>query len=478
MGDALNRIYDGVLRLVGDYGLDGALSRAKAIVVCYSGGADSTVLLHLMLMLRERYGFSVAAAHVNHMLRGDEADSDQRFCREICRSLGVPFYTARLNAGAYSKTHSLSGEEGARRVRYRFFDNVMAELEESCGSSVAAVTAHNCDDNMETVLFNLCRGAGTKGAAGIPCVRGRFLRPLLYASAEDIRLCCAEEGWKYVTDSTNLSDDYTRNKLRHRITPALRELFPAAADSVSRACLALRRDSDYLDTEARRALLDSTVDGKAKRSMLATFHDAVLTRVIGMICADAGAGDLSMKHYSIAADFIRGSGSGTLDMPGGILLRCDDYVTAERKCEGGPAVKIAPAGLLPGENYFPEYGFGIDIFDNFEEKSGVGTDTPEESEKINKISIHTSVDFDKINGKLYIRSRLPGDKYFYGGVNRTVKKLLCDSGLTVAERDALPLICDDDGILWIPGFPPRGCGRKSGDEGTARSVCMVYYIGK
>lgn len=473
MGDALNRIYDSALRLIDDYDLSSALSQAGTVLVCYSGGADSTVLLHLMLMLRERYGFSVAAAHVNHMLRGNESDSDQRFCMETCKSLGVPFYTVRLNAGAYSDSHSLSGEEGARRVRYLFFDHVMAELEESSRGTAIAVTAHNCDDNMETVLFNLCRGTGTRGAAGIPCVRGKFLRPLLYASAEDIRRLCAEENWRYVTDSTNLSDDYTRNRLRHHITPSLRKLFPAAADSVSRACLALRRDSEYIDAEARRALDDVTVGGKASRSALAGMHDAVLTRIIGFICARAGGGDLSMKHYAIAVDFIRGNGRGTLDMPGGILLRCDDFVTAERKCENRPTAKIVPVALHPGVNYFPEYGFEIHIFD---EKNIDASDIPEESEKINKISIHTKMDFDKINGKLYIRSRLAGDKYFYGGVNRNVKKLLCDSGLTVAQRDALPFVCDDDGILWIPGFPPRGCGKKSGDEGAKQTVRMAYYI--
>jgi tRNA(Ile)-lysidine synthase len=452
VGNALNRIYDGVLRLIGDYAIDETLSNAGTVAVCYSGGADSTALLHLMLMLRERYGFSVAAVHVNHMLRGDESDGDQRFCTDTCRSLGVPLYTARLNAGAYSRDHSLSGEEGARQVRYRFFENVMAELEESGGAPVIAVTAHNCDDNMETVLFNLCRGAGTKGAAGIPCVRGRYIRPLLYASSDDIRLCCAQEGWQYVTDSTNLSDDYTRNRLRHRITPALKELFPAAGESVSRACLALRRDSEYLDSEARRAMANAAVCGKIKRSSLAAMHDALLTRVIGMICAEAGGSELSMKHYSIAADFIRGGGSGTLDMPGGILLRCDDCVSAEKRGSAAKA-KISPSPLH------------LDT-----------PDGPEEYEKINKISIHTTVDFDKISGELYIRSRLPGDKYFYGGVNRTVKKLLCDSGLTVAQRDALPIICDGAGILWIPGFPPRGCGKKSGDGAAAHPVRLAYSV--
>lgn len=473
MGDALNRIYGSALRLIDDYCLDSSLTRAGTIVVCYSGGADSTVLLRLMLMLRERYGFSVAAAHVNHMLRGNESDGDQRFCMETCRSLGIPFYTARLNAKAYSKAHSLSGEEGARRVRYLFFDHVLAELKESGRSPVIGVTAHNADDNMETVLFNLCRGAGTRGAAGIPVIRGEFLRPLLYASAEDIRVCCAENDWEYVTDSTNLSDDYTRNKLRHHITPSLRELFPTAPDSLSRACLALRRDGDYIDEQAHRALDAATVDGKAKRSVLTSLHDAVLTRIIGIICQSAGGGELSMKHYSIASDFIRGDGSGTLDMPGGIMLRCDDFVTACKRCESRPTAKITPVQLHQGANLFPEYGFEIHIFD---ENTIDTSDIPEESEKINKISISTKMDFDKINGKLYIRSRLPGDKYFYGGVNRSVKKLLCDSGLTTAQRNSLPFICDDDGILWIPGFPPRGCGKKSGDVVANRTVRIAYYI--
>ena len=192
------------------------LSDGDTVVCGLSGGADSVGLLLALYELREKLGINVEALHVNHCLRGEESDRDEEFCCQLCSRLGIPFSAFRVDVKSYAKEHSLSDEEAARKLRYGVFEA------NSQGKKIA--TAHNANDNLETVILNLARGSALKGMAGIPVRRNNIIRPLLTVSREEIEAFLSERGQEFVTDSTNLSDDYTRNKIRHKIIPLMNEL--------------------------------------------------------------------------------------------------------------------------------------------------------------------------------------------------------------------------------------------------------------
>ncbi|MBQ2387863.1 MAG: tRNA lysidine(34) synthetase TilS [Clostridia bacterium] len=232
---------DKLLAAVTRYNL---LKTGDRVTVALSGGADSTALLYGLLALREKFDLTVTAAHVNHMLRGEESDRDERFVRDLCEKLGVALSVGKFDIPALRKKGE-SGEECARRVRYAF-------LAEVADGKIA--TAHTADDNAETVLFNLIRGAGITGACGIPVKRDNIIRPLILCSRKDIENYCEKNGISFVTDSSNLTDDYTRNRIRHKIIPEMKEINPSLCDGVSRFSETLRDADELILSLAERAI--------------------------------------------------------------------------------------------------------------------------------------------------------------------------------------------------------------------------------
>ena len=201
------------------------INKGDTVIAALSGGADSVALLYVLYSLKNELGFSLAACHVNHNLRGEESDGDERFVRRMCRFLDIPLYVASIKVNDLRQKHD-SLEECARRLRYEFFDSI------SRGKLIA--TAHTASDNCETILINMVRGTALSGICGIPVKRDNIIRPLLYNTRGDIERYCTENSLDYVTDSTNLSDDYTRNKIRHKVVPLLREINPALFGAISR----------------------------------------------------------------------------------------------------------------------------------------------------------------------------------------------------------------------------------------------------
>ena len=234
-------------------------STGETVVCGLSGGADSVCLLLCMRLLSEKFGIAVEALHVNHCLRGSESDGDEEFCRRLCEKLNVPYTAVSCDVNAHAQAHSLSTEEAARELRYGIFK------EHSHGKKLA--TAHNADDALETLILNLTRGTALKGLAGIPPVRGNIVRPLLAVSRAEIEAFLAEKCQDFVTDSTNLSDDYTRNKIRHRIVPLLKEINPSVIATSVRSAAALRDENALIEaqTDAAEAacLRDNALTGLA-----------------------------------------------------------------------------------------------------------------------------------------------------------------------------------------------------------------------
>ena len=219
---------------------ENSMIAAGDTMVCgLSGGADSVCLLLSMLEISGTLGFTVEAVHVNHCIRGEESDRDERFCVKLCKKLGVALTVRRCGVPEYAAEHSLSLEEAARIMRYQVFSQV------SAGKKLA--TAHNANDNLETMILNLARGTGLKGICGVPPVRGNIIRPLLTVSRQEIEDFLAVRRQDFVTDSTNLELDCTRNIIRHRIMPVLCEINGSVTATAVNSADTLRSENQFIE---------------------------------------------------------------------------------------------------------------------------------------------------------------------------------------------------------------------------------------
>ena len=269
-----NNIREKILTAVKQYDM---LGGCKSITVAISGGADSVALLHSLKMLQQELGAELSACHVNHNLRGEESDGDEAYVRSLCSELGVPVRVFSVDVSGSVVKHQ-SVEERARELRYGAFAKMSGEL----GSKVA--TAHNACDNTETVLLNLLRGTGLKGLCGIPPVRDYLIRPLILCTRDEIERYCRENGLRYVTDSTNASTAYTRNRIRIELMPRLLEINPSLHEGVGRMTFTLSEDSRFLENMAKTEMAEAKAgEGVYSVEKLSGLPDPILHRVISLM---------------------------------------------------------------------------------------------------------------------------------------------------------------------------------------------------
>jgi len=466
---------------VSDFNME---SKMDGILVGFSGGADSSALLFYLNKRAKKNGDGkVYAAHVNHMIRGKEADRDEHFCRTVCKDAGIELWVEQTDVPKLAAERKESVEEAARNVRYRTFFDVLSQNPEI--SFIA--TAHNAEDNMETVIFNMLRGTGIRGLSGIPPVRGfRIIRPLIYCTKSEIIGYCIANNIRYVTDSTNEDTDYTRNYIRSELIPKFSRINPQPEIAISRLCSLLRDDDMFIHKITREFIESNNIDTTAMRGLLKEQDAAILSRlVIHMyrLCADGGdefrrgrSRNLDCNHIKSVMTLIQsGASRSRISLPGKIcayvtknevsFLTDDQYeaMTAPRE----PFLHK----LELGENNFVSPAINIALLVNNEKDYNINT------KNIYKLSIHKVVDFDKINGNIFIRNRQPGDRYFIGGMNRNIKKLFCDIKIPVHERGSVPLLCSgcdisSAGILWIPGF--EAGDRCAVSDSTKNFLHIVY----
>lgn len=261
--------------------LESFMEDNSAIVVAVSGGADSVALLHALCSLKEETGLRIYACHINHNLRGEESDGDEQYVRSLCESLGVPLKVYSIDVRGNAKKHE-STEETARKLRYECFEKEAAE------KNALVATAHTASDNAETVIMNIIRGTGTKGLCGIPARRGYIIRPLLGCTREDIEEYCKSNSLRYVTDSTNLSDDYTRNKIRHNVIPLLSEFNPSLLTAFTRMTEAVTDDNAFIERFSEEMAAECyDGDGKYDSRKLSALEKPVLRRIISRILKDS-----------------------------------------------------------------------------------------------------------------------------------------------------------------------------------------------
>ena len=432
------------------------------VLAAFSGGADSSALLFMLAEYGKRTGAKIYAAHVNHMIRGEEADRDEEFCRRVAKSLGIEIFVLRRDVPAYAKECGKSVETAARDVRYEFFDSIMKEN----GIPLLA-TAHNANDNMETVIFNMVRGCGLKGACGIPesrpCGGGTVVRPILGMSRREILAYCEENSIEFVTDSTNVDTDYTRNMIRAKVIPALEGINENAIENVWRLTQSLKSDALCLDSLTNSFLGDVGEDISLECEKLLSAPDAVASRAIIALFSKASDGEsLEAEHVRSILQLCRtATPHSRLNLPREIDAKIENGKLYFEKRKERPT---------PAEDF--EIKLCEEINSISEVNAQIIIGNSQKPINIYKKSILLYFDSDKIFGELTARNRRAGDKILVRGMNRSVKKLLCDKKIPLDIRYRLPVICDAHGIVAVPLCAERDGVSLAKVKDKTRALCV------
>ncbi len=408
------------------------LKEGETACCALSGGADSVALLLALSELSPELRITVAAVHINHMLRGAESDRDEAFCRGLCERLGVSLTVFRKDAAAFSHSLGVSVETGAREMRYGFFSQLPADR---------IATAHNLNDNAETVLFRMARGTGLKGLTGIPPVRGKIIRPLLFCTREEIEAFLAERGQDFVTDSTNLSDGYSRNRIRHKIMPEMEAVHGAFPKCAAAMTVSLAEDEDFISREAARQ----------KNADLRELHPAVGKRVIINLLKSHKLKTSAEKVSEILRTAIEAKNAVKVSLDGGYYAVCRKgrvNIVPERKQSERPAEAV----IINGEGEYPFFGDKTVIITKETDENVNAEDI------INKKLTFRYADYDRILNGVLLRNRLRSDriKPIGSAHTRELRKLLQEK-LPPEEREISAVIADEKGVVWAEhiGFDDR-----------------------
>lgn len=408
------------------------------ICVALSGGADSVCLLHLLYELSKSNDFILSAVHINHHLRGEESNQDALFCKELCKNLNVDlkiYDVDILNSAHQGESVELT----ARRLRYEIFDLLNADY---------IATAHNADDSLETFLINFSRGSGIKGLCGIPFKRDKFIRPILNFSKTEILEYCKENNLKYVTDSTNLTDDYLRNKVRHHIVPELEKINPAIKKVAVRNFSLLKTDSEFLEQMANDGFIDCfDVEKGLNLEKLLTYHKAISSRII-MIYGD--------KITNRTVDNLH------LDL---MLKLCADKKGKIELFDGYFAT-VKKGWLSIYKNQTTTFTVQTEVVDIKNYKM---------SNNVNNLFLKNAMDYDKIVGELVIRKRMPNDRMspVGRGLSKPLRRLQAEANIPNQERDKVPVVADNNGVIWSYGVGI--CERVKIDKNTKKVLEFKVY---
>lgn len=384
-----------------------------AVICAVSGGADSMALLWAMWTLKGKLDIHVEAAHFNHNLRGEESDRDAAFVKAFCAEHAIP-----CHIGSGSITAGEKGlEAAARNARYAFLQSLPGKI----------ATAHTADDNAETLLMHLIRGTGLKGLGGIAPKRENLIRPMLTVTRRDVLAFLESENIPYVTDSSNETDAFLRNRIRHHVMPLLKQENPSVSQNLSATALRLRQDEETLD-----ALAETTTDVAALKKMPVPIQN----RVLGKLLVSFGVSEPEAEHMELLRKVLYSDNpSAYAVFPGDIPIgrRYDTLV----KLEQLPPL-VTHLLNCPGETVIPELGMKVicRVPDGRAEGLLVRTE-----------------------GHLILRSRLEGDTIRLPGGTRTLKKLFIDKKIPARERNRIPVLADDAGVAAVFGIGPD-CDRK------------------
>lgn len=409
----------------------GMFSSGRSVTVGVSGGADSCTLLHVLCRLKEEYSLNITAAHVNHGIRGEEADRDENFVKDFCSSLGVELKILHCDVPSLAKESGMGLEECGRKIRYEFF--------ESIDRSALIATAHNLSDRCETLLFNIARGTSSKGLSSIPAVRGNIIRPLICCSRSEIEKYCQENDIKYVTDSTNADDFYARNRIRLNVIPELKKINPSFESAAARLVECAECDNDYFSFHTNELLKRSALPGGYDAKILLGEHPAIRGRAVFSLIEKETGKIPEANHVKNVESILTGGktqilGGVSVSVKNGLLTFGEQPKTKSWSFDAEPEKEIIT----------PTAKVNLQIIHN--------------SSAVKIQFVHKNVlDFERIVGKLTLRSRREGDEIKIAGRNCTkkIKKLFVEA--KIADKNAVCILADENGPVWVEGF---GCAER------------------
>ena len=435
------------------------LKPGDRVLVAVSGGPDSVALLHALYSLRDELGITLHAAHLNHSFRGKESDADAEYVAQLAGNLGVPCTVEKIDVPEIQRTLRLSPEEAARLVRYEFLERVADEIaprqraSRSLGRANRIAVGHTADDQVETVLLNILRGAGIDGLSGMPPVRGRIIRPLIETRRSVVEEYVERQGLHPRIDATNLLATYARNRIRLELLPLLRrEYNPEVDAAILRLSELATEDSAYLNMEAEETLARlKTSQNEQSLSLdvpgLLECRPAIRRRVIRSAVSElrGGLADVGFVHVEDLLRLLDGGKDFRYELPGGIYVeRARETLTlSSSKREELPIIYCYEL-CVPGKTEVPEIGVIIEVD---------LSQTPVEPMRPPD-SLEVVLDRDSIVGKLKVRSWEPGDRIRPLGLggSKKIQDIFVDKKIPRAARHRVPIMADDEKVVWIAGL--------------------------
>ena len=452
------KIYEQVLRTIEKEKMSPLID--SGVLVGFSGGADSVFLLCFLLEYKTRMNksFPILAVHVNHCIRDTEAEKDECFSKDFCDKLNVDFKSLKINVPKLRHNLNIGMEEAARIARYDAFDKIISGRNDI--SSI--VVAHNATDNVETVLMNIFRGSGLSGVCGIKPIRKNIIRPIISVSKSDIVFLLEENNIPYVTDSTNLSSDYTRNYVRNEILPLCSRLSDCPEAAIARLTSNLRSDLDYINEQAYLFIKNECLDN-IYTAKLRSLHTSLRSRVLSILIHQ-NTGEfpeekhISALHHLILNDNFVYSLPGTMNF----ISQRGVCLFSPKKNENSLMGQIF--SLVKGENKIS--GTNLTVYIGEFDKS---------SSNVYNFSIQVCISSAIIDEGLTLRFRSDGDSYKYCGITHKLKKVFNDRNIPPRERDLIPILCDKQGIVVIPGMSERD-GSKSDILSDNTPITFAYTL--
>lgn len=382
------------------------IAPGDTVVCAVSGGADSVALLFAFYLWKDKLGITLEAAHFNHHLRGEESDRDEAFVRGLCDRYDVPLHVG----SAEVKPGKKGLEAAARDTRYTFLRSLNGKI----------ATAHTADDNAETVLMHLIRGTGLKGLGGITPIHGNIIRPMLNVTRRDVEEFLKEWCLSHIEDSSNETDAFLRNRIRHHVMPLLTAENPRIAENLSQMALRLREDEDFLSQQLNFDILPTV-------ETLKNMHPAQRSRVLETFLKQSGVKEPEDSHIAMAEALVfSDKPSAKASFPGGVTITRSYDRLEVLKEDALPETVTLPC---PGEIQLP----GLRV-----------TCSP-------ATEIRNTPDTFTVRpvGTITLRSRQSGDSIRLSGGTKSLKKLFIDRKIPASERNRIPVICDELGILGI-----------------------------
>ncbi|MGO9015986.1 MAG: tRNA lysidine(34) synthetase TilS [Dissulfurispiraceae bacterium] len=447
------------------------LSHGDGVLAGLSGGPDSVCLLVVLHSLREHFGMNLYAAYVEHGLRPEETPAEIFFCEKLCLSLNVSFSVKSVDVKSFAKAQGLNKQEAARELRYK----ALNEAAHTAGAAKIAL-GHTADDQAETVIMRLLRGAGTLGLSGIPPVRKNIIRPIIGVERKEIERFLETQKIGFLVDSSNLEDKYMRNKIRRTVMPALKDLGPDMTITIGRTADICREEDDYLELQTTKALM-KLISRKTDTAIelfilpIERMDKALVRRIIRRaVRAVEGLRGIGFIHIEALLDLVKSGHSGDrLYLPRGV-----------RAIKGYSTLTISsdhPAALEthiiegPGDVFIRETSVVLSCT-SIDIREPTPTNAPFAGGEFEGGDGRQKAVFDagKLRFPLQIRSRRPGD-YFYPsgfGKKKKIQDYFVDEKVPRDLRDSIPLLLSDKEIVWVVGY--RADERYRIDKNTVEAL--------